>query len=212
MSYTSEPEFHGLPIMTDKEKDQRCDTDILGEIKRQFDHTENWPKVFCMRYDVRFPAGIPSHSDNETIRNFQATFIKTLKRIGGHSPRYVLVREQSREKHQHYHGLLLLDGQKTNSIHTPINTAERLWDKTMGLKYEVQPENKRPGHGLIDDCTKDRQGNRHPNGIMLRHDDPDRASKLKSAFYQASYLAKENQKGHNPKGTRQVFSSRIPKE
>ena len=48
-------------------------------------------------------------------------------------PQYVAVREQSTEKHQHYHVALMLDGQKTQNIHNHIATAERLWDSTLGL-------------------------------------------------------------------------------
>ena len=99
---------------------------------------------------------------------------------------YVAVREQSREKHQHYHVALILDGQKTQSIHNHIRTAERLWDLTLGL-----PE-KENGYGLIDDCTTSRTGEKQVNGVMLRYDDPWRPDKKDDCFRRASYLAKTN--------------------
>ena len=124
----------------------------------------------------------------------------------GLKPQYVAVREQSREKHQHYHIALWLDGQKTRSIHDHIKTAERLWDRTLGL-----PEREN-GYGLIDDCTVSRNGERQINGVMLRKDDSNYADKRNDCFRRASYLAKTNTKGKAPRGQRELFSSRIPKE
>ena len=130
--------------------------------------------------------------------------MKNLSRKGL-KPQYVAVREQSKEKHQHYHVALLLDGQKTQSIHNHIQTAERLWDLTLGL-----PE-KENGYGLIDDCTTNRNGDKQENGVMLRYDDPWRYDKKESCFRRASYLAKTTTKSNTPKGQRELFSSRIPK-
>ena len=205
MKTTTEETYHGYPIMTDPQRGLSCDTKILNEIKKQFDYAEETKsKVFFLRYDIRFPEGY-SHADNEIFREFQSKFMKNLSRQGL-KPQYVAVREQSREKHQHYHVALLLDGQKTQSIHNHIQTAERLWDSTLGL-----PE-KENGYGLIDDCTTNRNGEQQDNGVMLRYDDIFREKKKDDCFRRASYLAKTNTKGNAPKGQRELFSSRIPKE
>ena len=100
----------------------------------------------------------------------------------------------------------MLDGQKTQNIHHHIATAERLWDSTLGL-----PEREH-GYGLIDDCTTSRNGEKQVNGVMLRPDDPQMAAKKDDCFRRASYLAKTNTKGYAPKGQRELFSSRIPKQ
>ena len=144
-------------------------------------------------------------SHNGVFREFQSKFMKNLSRKGL-KPQYVAVREQSKEKHQHYHVALILDGQKTQSIHNHIHTAERLWDLTLGLPAR---EN---GYGLIDDCTTNRNGDKQENGVILRYDDPFRYDKKEDCFRRASYLAKTNTKGNTPKGQRELFSSRIPKE
>ena len=202
---TIEKTYHGYPIMTDKERELTCDTKILNEIERQFDYAEETKsKVFFMRYDIRFPERF-DHADNNVFREFQSKFMKNLSRQGL-KPQYIAVREQSREKHQHYHVALLLDGQKTQSIHNHILDAERLWDSTLGLPAR---EN---GYGLIDDCTKSRSGEKQENGVMLRYDDPWRGDKKDDCFRRASYLAKTNTKGNAPKRQREMFSSRIPKE
>lgn len=204
MKTTTEETYHGYPIMTDPQRGLSCDTKILNEIEKQFDYAEETKsKVFFLRYDIRFPEGY-THADNGVFRAFQSKFMKNLSRQGLR-PQYVAVREQSREKHQHYHVALLLDGQKTQSIHNHIQTAERLWDSTLGL-----PE-KENGYGLIDDCTTSRTGETQTNGVMLRPDDPDMETKKADCFRRASYLAKTTTKGNAPKGQRELFSSRIPK-
>ena len=201
---TTERTYHGYPIMTDEDRGLSCDTKILDEIEKQFDYAdETKNKTFFMRYDVRIPEGV-FLEDNKTFRDFQANFMKNLSR-NGLKPQYVAVREQSREKHQHYHVALLLDGQKTNSIHNHIQTAERLWESALGLPVR---EN---GYGLIDDCTTGRTREKQVNGVMLRPDDPEKERKKADCFRRASYLAKTNTKGHAPKYQREVFSSRIPK-
>ena len=201
---TTEQTFHNHTIMTDQKRKMSCNIKILNEIEKQFEYADKTKsKVFFMRYDIRFPEGY-DHADNSVFREFQSKFMKNLSRQGL-DPQYVAVREQSREKHQHYHVALLLDGQKTRNIHNHIRTAERLWDKTLGL-----PE-RDGGYGLIDDCTTSRTGEKQVNGVMLRPDDPERERKKDDCFRRASYLAKTNTKGYAPKGQREVFASRIPK-
>ena len=200
---TTEKTYNNYPIMTDQERDLSCDTRILNEIERQFEYAEETKnKIFFMRYDIRFPEGY-DYADNGIFSEFQSKFMKNLSRKGL-KPQYVAVREQSKEKHQHYHVALILNGQKTQSIHNHIRTAERLWDLTLGL-----PE-KENGYGLIDDCTTSRSGEKQVNGVMLRYDDPWRPDKKDDCFRRASYLAKTNTKGSSPKGQRELFSSRIP--
>ena len=205
MTTTTAETYHDYPIMTDKAKGLACDIKILNEIERQLDYAEETKsKTLFMRYDIRFPEGY-DHADNGVFREFQSKFMKNLSRQGL-KPQYIAVREQSREKHQHYHVALLLDGQKTRSIHNHIQTAERLWDTTLGLPAR---EN---GYGLIDDCTTSRTGETQINGVMLRPDDPDMEKKKDDCFRRASYLAKTNTKGNAPKYQREMFSSRIPKQ
>ena len=204
MTTTTAETYHDYPIMTDKAKGLACDIKILNEIERQLDYAEETKsKTLFMRYDIRFPEGY-DHADNGVFREFQSKFMKNLSRQGL-KPQYIAVREQSREKHQHYHVALLLDGQKTRSIHNHIQTAERLWDTTLGLPAR---EN---GYGLIDDCTTSRTGETQINGVMLRPDDPDMEKKKDDCFRRASYLAKTNTKGNAPKYQREMFSSRMPK-
>ena len=87
---------------------------------------------------------------------------------------------------------------------THIQTAERLWDSTLGLPAR---EN---GYGLIDDCTTSRTGEKQINGGMLRPDDPDMEKKKDDCFRRAGYLAKTNTKGNAPKGQRLIGIANLP--
>ena len=142
-------------------------------------------------------------TDNKLFISFQAVFMRNLTRQGL-KPQYIAVREQSREKHQHYHVALFLDGQKTQSVYNHINNAERLWENKLGLPAREE------SYGLIDDCTVSRDGKPQVNGVMLNPRDPDYEAKRDECFYRASYLAKVNTK-KTPQGQREVFSSRVPK-
>lgn len=201
---TTEKIYNNHPIMTDKDSGLSCDTRILDEIEKQFEYADRSKcRTFFMRYDVRLPDGFYI-KDNKTFRDFQANFIKNLSRKGL-KPQYVAVREQVDDNHQHYHAALWLDGKKTNSIHNHIQTAERLWNSALDLPPQ---EN---GYGLVNDCTKDSNGRRQVNGVLLCPDDPEVNAKKDDCFRRASYLAKTNTKGKAPKWQREVFSSRIPK-
>ena len=195
--------YKEYPVMVNQEQKQYCDRRILEKIEDQFDYAEQEKsKVFFMGYDARFSQDDYEQADNHSFRSFQANSMKNLSRKGL-KPQYVAVREQSREKHQHYHVCLWLDGNKTQSHQNHIQTAERLWRNQLRL-----PD----GQGLIDDCTRGRTGTKQINGVMLRHDDPEYEMKKADCFRRASYLAKINTKGNTPKGQWEVFSSRIPKK
>ena len=206
---TYEKQYQGHPIMTDSTKKQGCKEAILQKIDQiMTDMSNRHSKVLFMRYDVRFPQDYEHTNDNELFSQFQETFIKNRKRKG-YDPAYIAVREGSREKHQHYHVALMLDGHKTQSIHDHIQTAERLWEKILNLPPKNDDAGRTTCYGLIDDCMRNRQGQPQENGVMLRKDDPDYDSKYDQCFRRCSYLAKVNQKGSASKHQREVFSSRI---
>ena len=131
------------------------------------------------------------------FRNFQGKFVKNLER-NGLNPHYVAVREQSKEKHAHYHAVLLLDERKTQSFKKHIEKADELWANTVGI----------PGKkGLIDDCTKDRNGNPQKNGLKIKKNNEAFEAQLNTTFKWSSYLAKENTK--SDASDRELFASRL---
>ncbi len=153
-----------------------------------------------MRYDVRFPKDyhVANKKKSKEFRTFQSKFMKNLTRKGL-TPHYVAVKERSTEKHSHYHGILLLDERKTQSITKHIEKADELLGNTLGI----------PGtKGLIEDCTTDRNGKKQKNGKTIKVNSPDFEIQLDNAFKHASYLSKEHQKSNN-NGVRELFSSRL---
>lgn len=208
---TYEDQYQGHPIMTDNARQLGCKESILQKIDQVItDMSSRHSKVFFMRYDVRFPQGYDYPNDNELFSQFQESFIKNRKRAG-YDPAYIAVRECSREKHQHYHVALMMNGHKTQNIHDHIQTAERLWEKTLNLSPKHDDAGRVTSYGLIDDCMRNRQGQPQENGVMLRKNDPEYERKYDQCFRRCSYLAKVNQKDASPKHQREVFSSRIQK-
>ena len=99
----------------------------------------------------------------------------------------------------------MLDGQEAKSIHNHILKAEELWARQHGLDPSKN-------HGLIDDCTKDRNGNRQKNGIMIRKDNQaEYEDKLNQCFKWSSYLAKVNTK-NIPKNMKSFGHTRLKKD
>lgn len=198
---TYENEFNGKPILTDREKGYGCRKDILEKIDERLEYgTDQYRKILCTRMDLRYPKGYDVPSDNGQVSSFLSSFNKNLKR-NGNAPQYVCVREQSREKHQHYH-LMLLTNQKNHQFpHKLIDKAEKFWASTLGIEN---------GKGLVDHCTKSRSGEKQKNSYQLNQNEENFEQVMKDCFQRCSYLAKTNTKGNKPKYKREVLCSRVP--
>ncbi len=181
---------------------------ILNEINRQFEFAERTKDdILFVRYDIRFPDGVdPTNNErvNDAYRSFQTKFMKNLSRHGL-KPQYVAVREESASEPPHYHVALMLNGQKAQPVQNHIQTAERLWESTLGIAT------KENGCGLISDCTTDCHGEKQINGVLLSKGDPEMELKKFDCIQKTSQLAKTDDKGLAPKWQRELFSSRLPK-
>jgi hypothetical protein len=200
---TFEPTFNGKPILTDKEKGYGCREDILQKIDMRMDHgIDSNRKTIVTRMDFTYPKGYDVPQGNKQMSSFLAKFKRNLNR-DDNAAQYVCVREQSREKHQHYHLLLIMNQDNHQFPNKPIETAEKLWASTLGVES---------GKGLVDHCRKSRDGQRQTNFYRLNPKDDDFEQQKAKAFQRASYLAKTNTKGNQPKGSHDVLCSRIPKD
>ena len=161
MTITYDPTYHGNPILTNKEKKLGCDTRILDKIESVMDHaTQKHNKVLAFRMDLSYPQNHHAPQDNQDISKFMSKFIKQHKRQGIDMD-YVWVREQSKEKHHHYHAAIFCDGNKKQHPQKLLQQAEKHWGQTVGV----------PGQGLVDHCTRSRSGQSQPNAYMLRRND-----------------------------------------
>ena len=167
---------------------------LLEEFEFMFASTiASQHKTLYMRLDPRFPDhGFDLyHGDNEYFTDFLASFMKNLKRKGL-KPRIFWVREKTlTAANQHYHMVVLLDGNKTKSPYKHFLLAQRLWVSSLGIK---------DGKGLMNYSTWKIRGKKSPNSVMLRKDDDQFFEKVNFCFESASYLCKTYSKNECPKG------------
>ena len=190
--------YQGIPVNVGLFDEYGLYPVIMERFKERFDWmTDRHCKVLFIRFDMRFPARYPTMGGNQEISRFWKNFGEQ-SAYRGIDLHYLWVREQSREKHQHYHCIALLDGNKVMNYFHFLLKVQETWGRVLGCDAT----------GLIHFCDKDADGNRMENGIMLcrpplKHpareylqaqfkQDYDRC------FYWASYLAKENQKASAP--------------
>ncbi|WP_419783795.1 YagK/YfjJ domain-containing protein [Maridesulfovibrio sp.] len=201
MAITFERKYKGNSILTNKEKQQGCRTDILDKMKSVIDHTiQKHNNVLCSRLDLRYPKDYNGPKDNKDIQVFMSKFIKYFKR-NGYDPHYLWVREQSKEKHQHYHLMIAVNGNKMQFPHQLRKKATEHWAST--VKSDQQ--------GLVCHCDRSRQGDFQHSSYRLRRNDSDFDQVYDDCHKRCSYLAKENTKGYAPKRHREFGYSKIPK-
>ncbi len=205
MAITYENEYHGRPILTDKEQKLGCDIKNLEKIESLTDYvTDKHVNTLCVRMDPRFPKGYNAPKDNKHIQKFISKHVKHFDRKG-YDPHYIWVREQSREKHQHYHLAVFYKGCKGMRPAPFLEKAEEHWDQTIGVKSSDGQTS-----GLLDHCNKDRDGNIQKNAYWLRQNDEKTFETEKDACFQRlSYFAKTNTKGNCPPRIRKISTSRV---
>lgn len=163
------------------------------------EYTNTFSKTMIVRFDVTYPKSFIAVENNSDMSELMKLLIQQCSR-NGVSPAYFWVREQSlRSNNQHYHCMLLLDGNKTCRYYSYIKSAEEIWGRILG----VNPK------GLIHYCDRDPDGNRQANGIILRSDDPNYEDKIEAVVRQAMYLAKDHTKGFYNDGFRDFGMTRI---
>ena len=163
------------------------------------EYTNTFSKTMFVRFDVTYPKNFMAVEDNSGMSALMKLLIQQCSR-NGVSPAYFFVREQSRgSDNQHYHCMLLLDGNKTCRYYPYIELAERIWGRILG----VNPK------GLVHYCDRDPDGNRQANGIILRSDDLNYEDKIEAVVRQAMYLAKDHTKGIYNDGFRDFGMTRI---
>ena len=163
------------------------------------EYTRTFSKTMAVRFDVTYPKSFIDVEDNSDMSDLMKLLIQQCSR-NGVSPAYFWVREQSlRGYNQHYHCMLLLDGNKTCRYYPYIKSAEEIWGRIL----DVDPK------GLIHYCDRDPDGNRQANGIILRSDDHNYGNKIDAVVRQAMYLAKDHTKGFYNDGFRDFGMTRI---
>ncbi|WP_297894352.1 inovirus-type Gp2 protein [uncultured Desulfovibrio sp.] len=163
------------------------------------EYTNTFSKTMIVRFDTTYPKNFMAVEDNSDMSVLMKLLIQQCSR-NGVSPAYFWVREQSiRSDNQHYHCMLLLDGNKTCRYYPYIELAEKIWGRILG----VNPK------GLVHYCDRGPDGNRQANGIILRSDDLNYEDKIEAVVRQAMYMAKVHTKGFYNDGFRDFGMTRI---
>ncbi len=175
-----------LPIITHDGK-YECYVEPLEKIKRELDAMLSWhSKVFVFRLDIR----IHKYSDdNQVLTKFLTSYNEWLKRkyklnrVG-----YAWCREVETAKKQHYHLVVMIDG---NEVRAMKNVAEKAIEigSIQNLSVWVP---KNPSYFI--ECKKLAAGD---------------YSKYKAAFERASYLAKARGKTIKGERAKSFHTSRI---
>ena len=163
------------------------------------EYTKTFSKTMVVRFDVTYTKNFMAVEDNSDMSTLMKLLIQQCSR-NGVSPAHFWVREQSLgSDNQHYHCMLLLDGNKTCRYYPYIEAAEEMWGRILN----VDP------HGLIHYCDRGPDGHRQANGIILRSDDPNYEDKIDAVVRQAMYLAKDHTKGIYNDGVRDFGMTRL---
>lgn len=156
---------------------------IMDVIYREMDGMLSiYSRLLVVRFDLHLHEYDPRNTAItklfKKLRKLVLTKYKS-KRLG-----YVWVREKEKAKAQHYHVMLILDGNKIRYPCNLLKWVETRWEN-MGNPKPYTPKNcyyfmKRTDNDIIDSC-----------------------------MYRVSYLAKMRGKGYKPKHVRDFSSSRV---
>lgn len=179
VTHQSEYSYAGTPYPINSAK-SGCYTLILQRIIEQVSGmVALYRRVLFVRLDLHHPTSGPT---SQRISNFIENARKHVKRryqtqhIG-----FLWVREQEKAKTQHYHLILMLDGDK-------IRHPARLFDELSEIWVRIGGTSSIPKNPFIF---------------------IDKPELVADAVYRGSYLAKARGKGYRPDGARDFGCSRI---
>lgn len=153
-------------------------------------------KCYVLRFDFHFPQHIDKQPLTEEQRELYADpskrkemrmntlsyFIKKLKRKKL-DPQYLCACERSQDaSYEHYHLLLLLDGNKTNNVWGHLDELTKIWSANLELSTE---ENG----GLVQKSKIRKNGSTY-NGFLLNRRSVDFLSNLLEVLNFSKYLLK----------------------
>ncbi|HAS88881.1 MAG TPA: hypothetical protein DCS48_06190 [Desulfovibrio sp.] len=204
MSYkkTNNDKFKELKINNGNFGEYSCYEIILERLNNMLNYSiSRYSKVIFIRFDLRFPEGYRTNGRNYEVSNLTKR-LKEQSNYKNYGLQLTWVREQSTTKHQHYHCIALVDGNKVRNAKSFLDKISITWNKVL----------KTPGaRGLVHYCINDISGQ---PGTLIRRPSPkadhqtriEQEKTFQSTFNQcfrwASYLAKENQKDNTPFGLR----------
>jgi hypothetical protein len=176
-------------------------TEILDKLySLLITYTQKHCKALFIRFDLHFEESKQACRSNRALDHFLENFKKRLIR-DDLDPRVFWVREQtSLERNQHYHLILLVDGNKTQSYFNHLETAKEIWSWVNMVNESSS---------TVNFCNKNKNGNNQQNGVMMRRSPDGIIENFQQCFQWASYLAKFETKGMAPRGVRETGCSNV---
>ena len=161
-------------------------------------------KVLQTRLDVRYPVdyeGEVSNSHMSTLFDYVERALDSKRYSGGHKvdAKHIAVAEQSSAEHPHFHAIMVVNGNAIQKEDVIFKLADKYWKSILKTERD----------GLVHHCNKDKRGNYHKNGIMVKRGQPDEQERLEECREQARYLAKDRGKENKLKGTWPCLASRV---
>ncbi len=155
---------------------------MLERMIEQFEiAADKWGRVFVLRFDLHIHINT---KNNKVITDFNKRLFQKLKReYGFNEIGYCWAREREKEKAQHYHFVLFLDGDLIRHSKRIKKMIKASWERPTG-GYHV-PTIPRPFYFVDNDEA------------------------VQNAIYRISYLAKTRGKGYRPKQTKDYQCSRM---
>jgi len=175
-------------------------TEILDRIaERLIESLQLHSQVLTVPLVIRFPTAIIASPDNNCFQYFIEEYRRCL-RDHGFDPHYVWVTEKSQSLNQHYHLILMLNGNKIRYFSTPPVEALHLWGKALQRYYGY---NGSPD-GLIHVCCTDNQSVFPEYGCIIHRGDIEALQRIQTIY---SYYAKVNTKGFTENRVREFGAS-----
>jgi len=188
---THEETYNGFTLSHTMHNSQGFYLEILQDIEELMGHmTQKHGKVFFAMFGLKYPANTAAQypDDNTLMSRFIGALKLHYKRLPCDA-KCLWVRESSLATGQfHYHILILLDGNRTQSAHGLLSYATEEWRRCLEIV---------DASGLVhlnrSGCNDDPYG-----GVMIIRDTPDFQQVYGRCFERASYLAKAYSKGISP--------------
>ncbi len=192
MSTTYAKQYKGYSIMTNAEKSQGCDTDILDRhIERTESMTDQHNKVLGFRIDLDYRAHPTSSKNNQDIS-------KTIAATKRYFDRKKINTSFSwrQEKYEgclpHGHLAVMVDGNKIMAPGKIIDKLKQNWNRQAG------EDNAR-----VYICERT---------YRMKRNAPDFEKVVDDWIYRTSYIAKDRDRGNSPNNQHEHGGTRVKKK
>ena len=126
---------HGYPLLPYEGPEAGYRVDILERIQDRLDQSlERHSQVLAVMMAIRFPQSLIAEPNNNCFQYFIEEYRRILN-AHSYDPHYVWVAEKDEAANQHYHLLLLLNGNRIRFFQMPPTEASAVWGRALNRFY-----------------------------------------------------------------------------